>query len=220
MVGARAALVRCIVHHRVHGLDEGRKLRERGGVGSGRCGGSSRSSGGGSGSRGVGSVDTSLEVGGVVASAALGLLIGLLASGLLALQLALGLGAVGGLDAFVEARQVLADGCALGGGGVAGGVAVSGLAHALALGAAVLLASVLGATNGAHGLLAVDGALRASDLLALHLAFRPLANRMAHRRASRVIALPFADRVALYAEANGARNEMKRPRAPEFKRAR
>jgi len=71
-------------------------------------------------------------------------------------------------------------------------VAASGLAHRLALGAVILLALVLGAANGAGGLLAMNGALGAGNLLALHLALGTLAHRMADGRALRVIALPLA----------------------------
>ena len=79
-------------------------------------------------------------------------------------------------------------------------MAAGGLADGLALGAVVLLALVLGATDGADGLLAVDGALSARHFLALHLALRTLANGVADRGASRVIALPFADGEALFCE--------------------
>jgi len=116
--------------------------------------------------------------------------------GFFALQLALRLGAVGGLDALVEARQFLAHGRTLGFGRFAGGVAMSRLAHRLALGAAFLLALVLGAANGADRLLAVDGALGTTRLFALHLAFGSLAHGVANCRAARVVALPLASGVA------------------------
>jgi hypothetical protein len=122
----------------------------------------------------------------------------LFTSSLLALQLALGLSTVGGLDTFVEAGELLAHRLALGFRGLAGGVAVSRLANRLALGAALLLALILGAANGADWFLAVNCALGAGGLLALHLAFGSLAHRVANRRASGVIALPFALRVALF----------------------
>jgi len=95
------------------------------------------------------------------------------------------------------AGEFLADGGALGFGGFAGGVALSRLANRLALGATFLLALVLGATNGAHRLLAMNGALGAGGLLALHLAFRSLAHRVANSGARGIITLPFAARVAL-----------------------
>jgi hypothetical protein len=121
-----------------------------------------------------------------------------LASRTLALQLALGLGAVDWLDALVLAVELFAHRGALGFRSHAGGVATSGLADSLALRAAVLLAQVLGATNGAHWAFAVDGALRAGDLLTLHLALGACAHRVAHSRAGGVIALPFAHGVALF----------------------
>jgi len=74
---------------------------------------------------------------------------------------------------------------------------VSRLADGLALGASLFLALVLGATNGAHGLLAVNGALGAGGLLALHLALGALADGVAHSRAGRIVALPLASGVAL-----------------------
>ena len=116
---------------------------------------------------------------------------------LLALELALGLGAVGGLDALVGAVERLADGRALGLGRLARGVAAGRLADRLALGAAVLLALLLGAADRADGALAVDRALGAGRLLALHLALGARAHGVAHGGARWVIALPLALRVAL-----------------------
>ena len=121
-----------------------------------------------------------------------------IAGSLLALQLALGLGAVGRLGALVLASELFADRGTLGLGGRARGRAAGRLADGLALGAVVLLALVLGATDGADGLLAMDGALGARYLLALHLALGALAHRVANGGASRVVALPLADRVALW----------------------
>jgi len=149
-----------------------------------------RSHGGGASTVGLGHCE--LHVLGTARAA-----LGLLARCLLALQLALGLGAVGRLNALVEASEFLADRGALGLRSLAGGVATSRLADRLAFGAAFLLALVLGAADGADGLLAVDGALSASGLLALHLAFRALAHRVANGRASGVITLPLALGVAL-----------------------
>lgn len=123
--------------------------------------------------------------------------LGLLAGGLLALELALGLGAVGGLDALVVADELFANGGALGLGSLAGGVATGRLADRLALGAALALTMVLGAANGAGGLLAVDGALGATRLFALHLALGALAHRVALSGAGRVVTLPLAGGVAL-----------------------
>jgi len=145
--------------------------------------------------------DGALEVC-LVARAAAG--VGNVASGLLALQLALGLGAVGGLEALVLAVQFLANRAAAGFGGVASGVAASRLANGLALGAVFLLALVLGAADGADGLLAVNSALSARNFLALHLALRALAHGVADSRAGGVITLPLASGVALLrADGNG-----------------
>jgi len=115
-----------------------------------------------------------------------------------ALQLALGLGAVGRLYALVEASEFFADRGALGLRSLTGSVATSGLADRLALGASFLLALVLGAADGADRLLAVNRALSAGGLLALHLAFRALAHGVADSRANGVIALPLAVWVALF----------------------
>jgi hypothetical protein len=133
--------------------------------------------------------------GGLGAGAALRL--GLLAGGLLALQLALGTRAVGGLGALAGALQLLAHGRALGFRGRAGGVALGRGANGLALGAVLLLAVVLGAADRAGGLLAVNDALGALDLLTLHFALWPRAHGVADGGAGRVIALPTALRVAL-----------------------
>jgi hypothetical protein len=76
-------------------------------------------------------------------------------------------------------------------------VALGGGADGLALGAVLLLAVVLGAADRAGGLLAVDDALSALNFLALHLALGASAHGVADSRASRVIALPTALRVAL-----------------------
>jgi hypothetical protein len=140
------------------------------------------------------------------ACAALSLLSGL-ASGLLALELALGLCAVSGLDALVVALQLLADGLALGFWGSAGNVALSGLADVLALGALILLANLLGAADRALGLVAMNGALGAGGLLALHLAVGALANGVALGRALGVVALPLAVGVALLSGSDGEEGE-------------
>jgi len=113
------------------------------------------------------------------------------------LQFALGLGAVGGLDAFVETREVFTNRGAFGSRSITRRVTMRRLAHAFTLGASVFFTSILGTTNCAHWLLTVDGAFSAGYLLALHLALRPLANRVADSRAGWVIALPFAHWVAL-----------------------
>jgi len=123
--------------------------------------------------------------------------VGDVAGGLLALKFALGLGAVGGLEALVLAVQFLANRAAAGFGSVASSVAASRLADGLALGAVFLLALILGAADGADGLLAVDGALGARDFLALHLAAGALTDGMADSGAGRIVALPLAGWVAL-----------------------
>ena len=115
--------------------------------------------GGGSGGRGIGRGNGGLSVSGRAGAA-----LGLLASRLLALELTLGLGAVSGLHALVGTLELLADGRALGFGGGTGGVALSGLADVLALGAVILLAGLLGATDGTGGLGTMDGALGARSL--------------------------------------------------------
>jgi hypothetical protein len=130
----------------------------------------------------------------------------LLASGLLALELALGALAVGGLDALVVALELLADRAALGLGGGAGGVALSGRADSLALGAVFLLAVVLGAADRANRAFAVNDALGTSGLFASHLALGARAHRVAHGRALRVIALPAALRVALFSNSRSGQD--------------
>jgi len=122
--------------------------------------------------------------------------LGLLAGSPLALQLALGLSTVGGLHALVEAGELLAHRLALGLRSLAGSVAVSGLANRLTFRATFLLALILRAADGADRFLAVHSALGAGGFLALHLALGSLADRMTHSRASRVIALPLALRMA------------------------
>jgi len=119
-----------------------------------------------------------------------------IASRLLALQLALRTSAVGGLEALLTAVELLADWRALRLGSHASGVAAGRLADGLALVAGQLLAGVLGASNGADGALAVNGALGARYLLALHLALRASAHWVANSRALRVVAHPLAHRVA------------------------
>jgi len=129
----------------------------------------------------------------------------LLARRLLALQLALGLGTVSGLDALVVAFEFLAHRAALGLWSRAGGVALSRRANSLALGAVLLLAEILGATNRAHRAFAVHSALGAGGLLASHLALGTSADRVAHSGALRVIALPAALGVALVGESDSSR---------------
>jgi hypothetical protein len=141
------------------------------------------------------------------ARAASSLLILSLASRTLTLQLALGLGTVGGLGALVLAIELFADWSALGFGSDASGVATSRLADSLALRAASQLTEFLGATDGANGAFAMDGALSAGNLLTLHLALGASAHRVAHGRASGVVALPFAHGVALFSGGNSQQEE-------------
>jgi len=156
----------------------------------------------------------SLDVGLVVALAgACGLL---LASGLLALQLALGLGAHAGLLALPLALGLLADGGANWIRSDALGVALGRRTDGLALGARVLLAHILRATNAANGLLAVHSALGARSLLALHLAAGALANGVADGRADWVIALPSAFRVALSSQSNSGESQEEHDRQSHF----
>jgi len=187
---ARAALSLCAI---LGGVLEGmHDLNERRSVRAGRLGPASRG----------GLSDGDLN-GASRARAALGLF----ASRLLALQLALGLGAVSGLGALLVAGELLADGGALGLWSLAGGVAVSRLADRLTLGAAFLLALVLGAADCANGLLAVNSALGAGGLLALHLALGALADWVANSRAAGIIALPLALRVALAGRSSSHRQD-------------
>ena len=121
----------------------------------------------GAGCAGSGSADGSGGGGSGGARAALGVAQVLVlegALGLLALELALGLGAVGGLHALVVADQCLAHRGTLGSRGGASRVALSRLAHRLALRAVRHLALVLRAADGAHGALAVNHALGAGSL--------------------------------------------------------
>jgi len=126
-------------------------------------------------------------------------LLGLLVSalGLLADKLALGARAESRLLALPVALGLLAHGGALSLGGSASSTALSRSADSLALRAVSGLAEILGATNVALGLVAMDLAGSARSLLAVDLALGALADRVADRRARRVIALPAALRVAL-----------------------
>jgi len=143
-----------------------------------------------------------LHVGGVVALAGAALVVHL-AGSLLASQLALGLGAHRGFLALPLALGLLAHRRADGGRGHATSVALSRGTHSLALGAAVLLAHILGAADRAHGLLAVNGALSARGFLALHLAAGAFTDGMADSGAHRVVALPSALGVALSLSSHG-----------------
>jgi len=116
--------------------------------------------------------------------------------GLLALKLAFGTRASRGFGARPRARGFFTERGTVGFGGNASGVALGRGAHGFTLGAIAFLAEILGATNRALGLLAVNGALGALRLLALHLAFGTRAHRVADGRAGGVVALPSAFRVA------------------------
>jgi len=122
--------------------------------------------------------------------------IGNVALRLLALEFAFGSGAGGGLRARPVALCFLAQRRTVGLRSHTGCFAFSWCAHGLALGARVLFAHFLGATNGALRLLAVHGALRTLERLALHLTFWSGANRVANGRAHGVVALPLALGVA------------------------
>jgi hypothetical protein len=151
LAGARAALLGSVLNRvgdGVEGLDERRGVLARAGVARAGCLNNRQLN--------------------VASSARAALLF--LASSLLALELALGALAVGGLDALVVAFEFLANRRALGFGSSAGGVALSGSADSLALGAVFLLAIVLGATNRANRAFAVNGAFSAGGLFAAHLA--------------------------------------------------
>ena len=144
----------------------------------------------------VGVVDGLLSVVLLVTGAALRLTFGV-TGGFLASKLALGLGAERRLAALPVTTGLFADGRALGFGGDALGVALSGGTDGLALGARLLLAHILGASDGADRFLTVNGALGAGGLLALHLTTGTLANGVAHSGAHGVITLPSTGRVTL-----------------------
>jgi hypothetical protein len=121
----------------------------------------------------------------------------LITGGFLAGQLALGLGAeLRGL-ALPGALGLLAQRRAVGLGGSASGTADSGSADSLASGAILHLTHFLGASHRAHGFLAVNFTLGALSGLAVHLALRASANRVALGRADRVVTQPLALGVAL-----------------------
>jgi hypothetical protein len=121
------------------------------------------------------------------------------AARLLAGQLAFGLRAQSRGLALPGALGLLAERGAVRLRGSASGTADGRAADGLALRAALELAHLLGTTDRAHGLLAVHFTLGALGLFAVHLAFRASAHRVALGRADRVIAKPFALRVALSA---------------------
>jgi len=122
---------------------------------------------------------------------------GILTSGFLASKLALGFGAQGGGLALPCALGLLAKRRAVGLRGSASGAADSGTADSLAGWAVFLLAHILGASDRAHGFLAVDFAFGAFGRFAVHLALGSSADWVTLGRADRVIAQPFALRMAL-----------------------
>jgi hypothetical protein len=124
----------------------------------------------------------------------LGLLVS--ARGLLANEFALGTRAESRLLALPVALGLFAHGSADGVGGSASSAALSGSADSLALGAVSGFAQILRATNVALRLIAVNLAGSAGGLLAVNLALRTLAHRVALGRARGIIALPSALRVA------------------------
>jgi len=115
----------------------------------------------------------------------------------LAHQLAVGLGAGDGLLALPVAFGRFAHGSADGVRGLALGAAVGRRADSLALRAILLLAQILGATNIALRLVAVNLALSAFSLLAVDLALGSFADRVADSGADGVVALPSALRGAV-----------------------
>jgi hypothetical protein len=117
--------------------------------------------------------------------------------------------AVGGLDALVGAIQLLANGRALGFRSGAGSMALSRSTDGFTLGAVFLLAIVLGAADTAGRTLAVYDALSTGSLFALHLALRTSTNRVANSRASGIIALPAAIRMALLSRNTDNSNKTK-----------
>jgi len=119
------------------------------------------------------------------------------ACGLLALQLTFGTRASGGFGARPRARGLFAQRGTVGFGGNTSGVALSRGANGFTLGAVSFFTQVLGASDRAFGLLAVNSAFGAFGLLALHFAFGASADGVADGRASGVVALPSALRVAV-----------------------
>jgi len=128
----------------------------------------------------------------------------------LADQLALGLGAGDGLLALPVALGGLTHRSAHSVRSLALSTTVSRRAHSLALRAVLLLAQVLGATDIALGLITVNLALSTLSLLAVNLALRSLADRMALSRAHWVITLPSALRVAISLHFSNSLHEVSR----------
>jgi len=114
-----------------------------------------------------------------------------------ALELALRARARRGFGARPRARRLFTQRRAVRFRGDARGVALCGSADGLTFGTRLFLAHVLRATNRTFGLLAVDRALRALGLLALHFTFGARTDRVADRGARGIVALPAAGRVAI-----------------------
>jgi len=115
----------------------------------------------------------------------------------LADKLALGLGASDGLLALPVALGGLTHGGADRLGSLALSAAVGRRANSLALGAVLLLAQILGASDVALGFIAMNLALGTLGFLAVDLALGALAHGVAHSGAHRVVALPAALGVAV-----------------------
>jgi len=131
----------------------------------------------------------------------------LVARRFLASQLALGLGAKLGSLALPGTLGLLAQRRAVGLGGGASGAADGGAADGLASGAVFHLAHFLRAADRADGLLTVNFALSTLGRLAVHLALRACADRVAFGRADGIVAQPFALRVALGGGGHGQRDD-------------
>jgi hypothetical protein len=116
---------------------------------------------------------------------------------LLANQSALGLLAISGAVALPVAKGLFANRLALRGRVGALSVANGLLAHGVALGAGTLLAVLHRAAHLTFRLIALDLALRATNLLAASGALGLLAHRLAHLVADRAITLPLALGVAV-----------------------
>jgi len=129
------------------------------------------------------------------------------ASSLFALQLTFRSLAVSWLDALVSAVQFFTNRRAFWIRGCASGVALRRSAHGFTFRARILFTFVLGATNAAHWSFAMYNTFGTRSLFASHFTFRAGAHWVADSRASGVIALPSAVRVALVSGRKGTSNE-------------
>jgi len=149
----------------------------------------------------IGSTDGGSQVSLISAIAATSLGTSLTSTGIasrtFAHEFALRLGASDGLLALPVALGGFAHRSTNSVGGFALSTAVSWGANSFALGAILLLAEILRATNIALRLVAVNLALSTLSLLAVNLALRTFAHWVAHSRTHWVIALPSAFRVAI-----------------------